>query len=464
MTDDRPPRAVPVPLLIGEAAGRLRIPLAGLPDGVIAVTVPRKDPEGEVRVPVDHKGRPGWREADLVAEQATRAFTPPAELNPGELAWFLGTKDHRRWQAIETKFGDRAWSLVTALLRDGGAVVRVSVSDIKNWKPRTLRLTHAWAEQAVDLLREMRGQPIPGEARAALLNIMAGVPELSHEAAILAVVPSDAPLRVPYGSRTSTSAWTVYDAAIRTAAYFLQHQRPGSPLTEREVAAHALPDSKEWTPARRTAFELLVAESASDRLSGMEHDIRVRGRLRWSVGPVVADAMRGHPWIGLPSGGIHVVGQIERDVQGVLVVENTDAFQYVCLRPDVTDTWLCVWGRGSTTHGVVNFLRTMNDLPIAAWCDLDAYGIEIVTGLADRLDREITPIGMDIELFLGGKQYVPKDLADSLKVAKKMTVDGHPALRDLAKAIVTSGGLGCEQETLYNVVPPMLARELAKLE
>ena len=34
-----------------------------------------------------------------------------------------------------------------------------------------------------------------------------------------------------------------------------------------------------------------------------------------------------------------------------------------------------------------------------------------------------------------------------------MTVYGHPALRDLAKAIVASGGLGCEQETLYDLVP-----------
>jgi hypothetical protein len=147
----------------------------------------------------------------------------------------------------------------------------------------------------------------------------------------------------------------------------------------------------------------------------------------------------------------------------VLVVENADTFQYVCLRPDVTDTWLCVWGRGSTTDGVVNFLKTMNDLPIAAWCDLDARGIEIVTELAGRLGREITPVGMGIELFVSGKQYVPKNLADSLRVAKKMTVDGHPVLRDLVKAIVASGGLGCEQETLYDVVPPVLARELTKL-
>lgn len=66
--------------------------------------------------------------------------------------------------------------------------MRVSASDIKSWKPRTLRLAHAWAGQAVDLLREMRGQPVSGEARAALLEIVVGVPELSDEATLLAVV------------------------------------------------------------------------------------------------------------------------------------------------------------------------------------------------------------------------------------------------------------------------------------
>jgi hypothetical protein len=91
MADGRSPRSVPVPLLLGEAAGRVRIPLVGRPDGVIAVTVPRKDSEGTVSVPLDRKGRPGWREADLVAEQPAQAFTPPAELNSKELAWFLET-------------------------------------------------------------------------------------------------------------------------------------------------------------------------------------------------------------------------------------------------------------------------------------------------------------------------------------------------------------------------------------
>ncbi|HEY6786560.1 MAG TPA: hypothetical protein VI365_04540 [Trebonia sp.] len=53
------------------------------------------DPAAAV-TPADEHTPPGW------------PFTPPAELDPGELAWFLETKDHRRWQAIETNFGDRA--------------------------------------------------------------------------------------------------------------------------------------------------------------------------------------------------------------------------------------------------------------------------------------------------------------------------------------------------------------------
>ena len=98
---------------------------------------------------------------------------------------------------------------------------------------------------------------------------------------------------------------------------------------------------------------------------------------------------------------------------------------------------------------------------IATWCELDARGIEIVTELAARLGRDITPVGMNVELFSSGKKYAPNNLAESVKVARKMVVHGHPALRDLAKAIVESGGLGLEQENLYDVVPPVLASELA---
>ena len=464
MPDDHSPQTIHVPLLIGEAFGRVEIPLAGLPDGVAAFTIPRKDPRGEVRVPVDRKGRIRVKEADLVTTRPVEAFVPPARLSTTELGWILETVLSRRWQTVRNKLGERAWPLAVELIRAGGVVIRCSVTDVRTYEPRSLRLTQAWAAQAEDLLREIRGLPVPSTSRAGLMAVMTGIPELEDEAALLASVSGDAPLRVPPGSRTGAGAWTAYEAAIRAACYWHQHQGADRRLTEREVAAKALGGSKKWTPAGKAAFENVFGRPLDVLLDKAEHEIRVRGPLRWTVGSVVADAMKGHPWIGLPSGGIHLVGRIERRARGVLVVENSDTFQQVCLLPSVTDRWLCVWGKGSTQDSIVAFLRSMSNVPIAAWCDLDAYGVRIVSDLARRLGREIAPVGMSVELYTNGIKYRPDDLTESQRVADQMAIDGIESLRDLAKAIAASGGLGCEQETLYDQVLPALAGELAKLE
>jgi hypothetical protein len=464
MPDKRSPQIVHVPLLIGEAFGRVEIPLAGLPDGVAAFTIPRKDPDGEVRVPVDRKGRIRVKEADLVTTRPVEAFVPPTGLSTTELGWILETVLSRRWQTVQNKLGERAWPLAIELIRAGGVVIRCSVTDVRTYEPRSLRLTHAWAAQTEDLLREIRGLPVPGAARTGLMAVMAGIPELEAEAALLASVSGDASLRVPPGSRTGAGAWTAYEAAIRAACYWHQHQTADRRLTEREVAAQALGGSKKWTPAGKAAFENVLGKPLDVLLDKAEHEIRVRGPLRWTVGSVVADATKGHPWIGLPSEGIHLVGRIERHAHGVLVVENSDTFRQVCLLSSVTDSWLCVWGKGSTTDGVVAFLKTMSDIPIAVWCDLDAYGIQIVSDLANRLEREITPVGMGVDLYAKGTKYTPKDLADSQRVAARMTTESIESLRNLARAISASGGLGCEQEALYDKVLPTLTADLVALE
>jgi hypothetical protein len=106
----------------------------------------------------------------------------------------------------------------------------------------------------------------------------------------------------------------------------------------------------------------------------------------------------------------------------------------------------------------------MSDVPIAVWGDLDAYGIQIVTNLAERLERDITPVAMTADLYTGGTKYKPDDLDDSKRVAKKMTTAGLPALRGLAQAITDADGLGCEQETLYDEVLPTLAEQLRAIE
>ena len=91
-------------------------------------------------------------------------------------------------------------------------------------------------------------------------------------------------------------------------------------------------------------------------------------------------------------------------------MENSDAFKQVCHISEVTDQWLCVWGKGSVADGIVAFLKTMSDLPIAAWCDLDAYGVQIVSDLARRLERQVAPVGMNIGLYINGDKYRPDDL------------------------------------------------------
>lgn len=71
---------------------------------------------------------------------------------------------------------------------------------------------------------------------------------------------------------------------------------------------------------------------------------------------------------------------------------------------------------------------------------------------------------MTADLCAGGTKYEPDDLNDSKRVAEKMTTTGLPTLRGLAQAIADAGGLGCEQETLYDEVLPTLAEQLTAIE
>jgi hypothetical protein len=463
MPDSRSSEALHVTLLIGEAYGRVKVRLPGLPAGVIAVTVPRTGPDGDC-LPRDRKGRVRVTMVDLVTQDSVEAYHPPSTLSPRELIWVLETGSSRRWATIEAKFHERAWDISVDLIRAGSVVVRCDVN-VLNFVPRSWRLTHAWASQSADLLQELRGRIPSDTARAQLLSLMNDIPELAEERALLSEVETGSPLRVPMESRTHCNLWPVYEAAIRAAGIWWPAQNAGQRrLTKRELAARALGGSKNWTPARQQAFENLIGIPFDRAVDKAEYDIRLRGPLRWSIGSVIADASKGQPWIGLPTEGVRLVGRIQHTAHGVLVIENSDAFQQVCQRQDISDTWLCVWGKGSVADGVVAFLKSMDDLPIAIWCDLDAYGIKIVHELSQRLGRNLVPVGMTVELYANGIKYRPDNPEESQRVARKMAEDGPQALRILAHAIAETGGLGCEQETLYEDVLDRLSGLLRDLD
>jgi hypothetical protein len=463
MSDSRSPEVLHVPVLIGEAYGRVKVRLPGLPAGVIAVTVPRAGPDGD-RIPRDRKGRVRVTMVDLVAQGSVEAYHPPSTFSSRELIWILETGSSRRWATIEAKFHERAWDISVDLIRAGAVVVRCDVN-VLNFVPRSWRLTHAWASQSADLLQELRGRIPPDTARAQLLSLMSDIPELAEERMLLSEVKMGSPLRVPTGSRTHGNSWPVYEAAIRAASIWWPAQHTGNRrLTKKELAARALGGSKNWTPARQQAFENLIGMPFDKAVDKAEYEIRLRGPLRWSIGSVIADASKGRPWIGLPHEGVRLVGQVQRSARGVLVIENSDTFQQVCQRQDISDTWLCVWGKGSVPDGIVAFLKSMDDLPIAIWCDLDAYGIKIVHELSQRVGRNLVPVGMTVELYARGIKYSPDNLEESQQVARKMAEEGPQALRILARAIAETDGLGCEQETLYDDVLDTLSSHLRDIE
>ena len=112
----------------------------------------------------------------------------------------------------------------------------------------------------------------------------------------------------------------------------------------------------------------------------------------------------------------------------------------------------------------MRFLADFN-LPTAAWCDLDAYGIRMVANLEKELGHLVTPVGMSVALWRAGTKRIQDDqqLTWAKEIAATLAIKGPIALRPLAAAIAETGAC-CEQETLYEQVLPTLGSTLRALE
>lgn len=297
-----------------------------------------------------------------------------------------------------------------------------------------------------------------------LLTLMSGVPELASERDLLAAVEVGPTARVPTESRARTTSWTVYDPAIRAACMWWEAEREGRRLKAKELAGEAFRDTKQWNDPRRFAFSGLVSRAFDQAVDEADISIRLCGPLTWISTDTVADAAEAHPWIAVPAEGIRKVGHVRCSARGVFVIENSEAFEQVCLLEEVTGRWLCVWNQGNPSKRLIRFLADLN-LPIAAWCDLDAYGIRMIHNMQDAIKRTVQPVGMSVELWRAGTKLIQTDeqLAKARKLAERMVIEAPHALRELAAAIAETGDC-CEQETLYRYVLPSLSSTLQELE
>ncbi|WP_328674873.1 Wadjet anti-phage system protein JetD domain-containing protein [Streptomyces sp. NBC_00343] len=445
-----------VALLFGEAEGRIRVSVAGIPNGTHALSVPVRR-QGSNRAPRNRRGLLRITEVDLITATTQPAYQPPKELGSRDLIWVLSAK-RRTWTTVTSRFGSGAWNAALSLVRSGGVVLRCAVDeDLEIAGPLEWRLSHSWALQADELLQELRGWRDPDEVRKELLALVGSVAELDQERVLLDSCAAGSALRVPEGSAVATDAWTAYEAALRAAAEWWPCHREGQRMTAKELAGLALSGSKMWTPARQAAFENLIGMSFDVALDEADVDIRVRGALRWRVGTVAADASAANPWIALPAGALRLVGEVECGACGIFLVENSDTFERVCAIPEITSQWLCIWGHGYVANKLVALLEWLRPERLAIWGDLDADGIAIVDDLSRRLGRKVHAVGMEPELWRAGpyRYQKPEAFPKARALAAKMAAEGPVELRALAAEIAGTGE-SCEQEPLHKKVLPRL--------
>ncbi|GIH24610.1 hypothetical protein Aph01nite_29200 [Acrocarpospora phusangensis] len=449
-------------LLFGEREGRERASIGGLPPGVVAVTVPVRR-NGQGHLPRNKRGQPNIEIVDLVAEGPTSAYRPPETLDSRELIFALEA-GRRDWATVVGYFGaDRVSQKAIDLVVAGGVILRCAVDDdLDLAQPLSWRRSHSWSLMHVDVLHDLRGRPDPDALRGELIRKMMDVSELDGERTLLEAVASRSPLRVPNGSATRAGAWSVYEHALRAAIVWFPHNADGGDkLTANDLAGRAFLDSKAWTPEREAAFSNLIGQGFDQAVDKADTDLRLRGPLTWTLGSVAADANVARPWIALPARGIRAAGNVSCSAVGVLIVENADTFEKVCKIPGVPERWLCVWGEGYSSDGMVHLLRDL-DLPVAAWCDLDAHGIQIIHVLEGKLGRLVHSLGMDLELWEKTphrKNQKAKTVDGDKKLAAKLALKGPVSLRPLAKEIAKYGG-SCEQQPIQEGVLPLLPRLL----
>lgn len=431
----------------------------------MALTIPRSGSDGP-RVPRDRHRRIVPAQVDLATSEAVAPFQPPSWLSSRDLVWVLRTRRSRAWSSVTSRYGERAWEVVLALIRAGGVVVRCQVTKERAFTPLRFRLTEAWASGAADIIRQLTDTPEPTSARNGLLDLLRFVPQLAAEYELLASERQDGRLRVPQGSRSGTSTWSLYDRAIRAACTWFRDYCDRDSVDSTELAAVAFRDSHaQWSPSLRTAFSNLIGKPFDIAVMPTDTEVTLRGPLRWMVGDVIADASACEPWIGLPANGLRSLGILESSARGVLIMENKSNFERVCAIPDVVDGWLCIWGVGYMRNGLVSLIRALAPPHVAAWGDLDAHGIAIITDLATRLGRPVHPVGMEPELFRNGvkRMRTEAERQEARTVAARQANIACEQLRPLA-ALIAESGDSCEQETIRSQVTPHLGPTLRLIE
>jgi hypothetical protein len=363
-----------------------RLPLAGVPDGLIAR--PQRHPDGTVR-----RDRRGFIKAShviLAPPEEPPPHTDPENPPPGvtatEWRWVLGAT-RRAWSRIRAKFGQRAEPLAHILARAGTVVLDCEAADLHLGPPLRWRLTAAGlaARDARDTARA--AHVIGWETRAAAAAALIADLDEGLAAALTTGRGHQTRLPVLVHAAEDLAAGRVHDGPRAFSQTHFEHTKARDDAPDILTAAGASPETIAALGLRRSPYLGLGGPIRLD-LAGQTWDLRgVHGPIQVRADqPLTATLLGGNRPLTLA------------------MIENLQAAETICdQHPAVAVLWTAGQPSDHTLQIAVTLAVEAAEVLIAT--DADLGGVRIAARIADAVP-DATPIRI---LDAGAHAHDPRD-------------------------------------------------------
>ena len=205
---------------------------------------------------------------------------------------------------------------------------------------------------------------------------------------------------------------------------------------------------KRWNPelAGNEPREILEASGIVRRA----HLLQVRGPIQISSGTLTIDGT-GYAFIGLPRAAVEQA-TLSRPVDYILTIENPTSFWRYCT--EIGGNYLALLSDGfpardvlSSMAHLVSAARTMAEVPLYHWGDIDAGGVRIAAHLEDQFGAPVSLHQMSAALAI--------ERGSALQTRKGLNRLAQRAgdIGDLARWLFSEQARALEQEEL-DPVPP----------
>lgn len=384
------------------------MPLRGIPDGLVALTIPRRAGD-ELRVPRDRRQRLKPTRVDLATAAALRPGG--TDVPAVDWHWLLAAK-RRAWPTVISRFGARAWETACDLARAGLVEIRCHVAGSTLGDPLALMLTdHGLAEQSAQrFARAESAGALKGRATAAAVAINDLDPGLAE--ALRRARGTEARLPVLVFAAEDLSAGRVHDGPRAFSQIHFGHtkQRDDAPAVLRGAGA---------SPETLTALGL--ERSPYLGLGGAiqfgDIDLaRLRGPVLFRANDSALRTARAHP-----------------AARAVVVIENLQAAENVC---DTQSDVAVAYSAGQPSEAALDVIAA---LAATAACvlvvpDADLGGVRIAERILTALPSETRVQLLDV----GEQPHEPREaFAAPTVTALERCSEGRAA--PLAKAVLARG-------------------------